>query len=64
MLSGSMSFMSVNAPAHIFVTSFPGIGGKRTESSIGSSSLVTLSVEIAGGIAGSSPVWSAEVLCV
>ena len=65
MLSGSMSFMSVNAQAHIFVTSFPGIGGgKRMESSIDSSSLVALSVETAGRIAGSSPLWSAEVLCV
>ena len=54
MLSGSMSFMSINVPARIFVTSFPGIGGKRMESSIGSSSLVALSAEAAGGIAGSN----------
>ena len=53
MLSGSMSFMSINAPAHIFDTSFPGIGEKRMESSIGSSPLVALSAEAAGWIAGS-----------
>ena len=64
MLSGSMSFMAINAPAHIFVTSFPRIGGKRMESTIGSFSLVALSVETAGRIAGSSPLWSAGVLCV
>ena len=59
MLSGSMSFMSINAPARIFVTSFPGIGGKMIESSIGSSSLVALSADTAGGIAGSkSPMGS------
>ena len=65
MLSGSMPFMSINAPARIFVTSFPGIGGKRMESSIGSSSLVALSADTAGGIAGSkSPMDSRGTACI
>ena len=57
--------MSINAPARIFVTSFPVIGGKRVESSIGSSSLVALSAEAVGGIAGSkSPMDSKGIECI